>query len=151
MEIIDTGNHFYWSINLNDWKKVYDYGSVAVLENSKYRDRARLEDAEGYVIGRADIAKYSDSEVIINYSAPRDANLILSDTYTPGWKAELNSKEAAVEKYMGVFRQVSVPKGEGTVRFHYEPSMFNLGLTISALSFGAWILLVLFSVIFPKK
>jgi len=150
MEIIPTGDNYYYTIDQTDWKKTYDFGSVAILENTQYRERARLENIKGNVIGQINIIKYTPNEVIIDYSAPENAQLILADTLTSGWKAELNSKQITIDKYMDIFRAVKVSKGEGTVRFYYHPTMFYLGLTISEVSFAVWILILFLTTVLKK-
>ena len=151
MEIIKTGNNLYWNIDLEDWNGVYDYGSIVVLQNTKYRDRARLEDSNGNVVGQIKIVKYTPNEVVINYSTPKNARLILVDTLTPDWKAELNSKKVTVNKYMDTFRTIDVSEGMGTVRFYYHPTSFYIGLTISAIASGVWLLILILTIVFRKK
>ncbi len=141
MEISPTGTNLFYKIDTKDWLKVYEHGSVVILENKRYMDRIRLENNIGTVIGSAKIVKFSPSEVIINFSAPEDSKLIFTNTYTPDWKAQLNSKESRIEKYLDIFMQINVPKGEGTVRFYYYPQTFNLGIMVSEISFSMWIIL----------
>jgi len=123
----------------SEWRKVYEYGSVYVLENPKYKDRVRIENNLGEIVGSAQIVKYSPNEVLVNYTATENANLVLMDTYTHDWKAQINSTDVDINKYFEIFRTVEIPSGSGTVRFYYQPQAFKLGLIISLISLGIWI------------
>ncbi|BCX14762.1 MAG: hypothetical protein KatS3mg088_445 [Patescibacteria group bacterium] len=136
------GKHTYWAINLRDWQKVYEYGSVYILENTKYKERVRIESDKGEIVGEAKIVKYSPNEVFIEFSTPEKGNLILTDTYTNDWKAQLNNKDVPIKKYLEVFRSVEVPEGKGIIRFYYYPKMFQLGKKISGISFVIWFLIL---------
>ena len=47
--------------------------------------------------------------------------LVLSDTYAPGWGAELDGRPARIFPADVAFRLVSVPAGEHEVAFRYDP------------------------------
>ena len=57
--------------------------------------------------------------------------LVLSDTYYPGWEADLDGKPVEILRANGVMRAVAVPTGTHTVRFRYEPRSLQLGAAVS--------------------
>lgn len=91
---------------------------------------------EGRAGGRMDcrgdaatrIRAYEPQEVRIDVDSPCPGLLVLTDTYYPGWKAEVNGAGAAVYPTDVLFRGVDVPAGRSTVVFRYRPTNFRLGL-----------------------
>ena len=80
------------------------------------------------------IEKYSGSEVIIKTKNAQPAYLVLTDTYFPGWLAQIDGQDAALFRADGNFRAVVVPSGEHTVRFKYSPVAFRVGSVLSLLA-----------------
>jgi uncharacterized membrane protein YfhO len=136
VEISNQGKNLYWRINTKDWQKVHEFGSVVGLENTKYKDWVRMEDKNNNIVEYAEIVKYTPEEIIINYSTPADLKLILTDTLTDDWKAELNLYNIHIDKYWEIFKQVNIPEGQGSVRFYYHPRSFYLVKYVSGISFG---------------
>ena len=66
--------------------------------------------------------------------AERAGLLVLSDTYFPGWKAEVDGQETDVEPVDYALRGVPVGPGEHTVVMRYAPLSWTLGWVISALA-----------------
>ncbi len=54
--------------------------------------------------------------------------LFLSETYYPGWKAELDGKPARIFRADHAFRAVFLPSGNHAVKFIYAPVSFRIGL-----------------------
>ena len=71
--------------------------------------------------------------------------LVLSDTYYPGWKADLDGKPVQIFRANGVMRAVAVPAGPHTIRFEYAPRSFQLGAAISLSSLVGVLAVVLFA------
>jgi uncharacterized membrane protein YfhO len=57
--------------------------------------------------------------------------LVLTDTYFPGWQAEVDGKPADIHRVDYLFRGVRVPPGAANVTFSYQPTSYRLGLVIS--------------------
>ncbi len=85
----------------------------------------------------ADITDYSPHRVTVRAEVSRPSWLVLTDAYFPGWRATVNGREARIVPANYAFRAVSVPAGESTVTFAYEPSSYRLGLFLTFLSIGA--------------
>ncbi|MBN1529350.1 MAG: YfhO family protein [Thermoleophilaceae bacterium] len=77
--------------------------------------------------GEARIQRYDDDEVTVATSSSRPGLMVLTDAWYPGWKAEVDGRDAEVRRVDYVLRGVSVPAGEHTVVLRYEPSSWRLG------------------------
>jgi Bacterial membrane protein YfhO len=77
----------------------------------------------------------SETEVSVTVQANEPGQLVLLDTYYPGWKAEVDGEETEIRPANAVFRAVDVPAGRHEVRFSYHPSSVYAGgvITIVAL------------------
>lgn len=70
-----------------------------------------------------------------NVSAP--ALLVVSDTYYPGWKAQVNYAPAPVIKANLWMRAVPVPQGSSFINLSYHPFSFRVGTFLSLVGFAA--------------
>lgn len=143
--IYHNGDHFSYKINPQDWTKVFEHGSVAILQNSNYLPRSFILSQDNTPLKQgAKITKYSPNQVVINYHTDYDSSLILLDTWYPGWQATVNNTRTNIEKYNRVFRSVKIPRGSGTVVFNYYPKSFYLGLSISIFSFFIYLITIIY-------
>ena len=58
--------------------------------------------------------------------------LVLSESYHPGWSAQVDGAACAVVRVYGDFLGCRVGAGEHRVRFRFEPKSFRDGLRASA-------------------
>ena len=72
-------------------------------------------------LGTATVVLDRDQEVIVRTISDRDAILILSDTYFPGWQAEVDGVETTIFPANLNQRAVIVPQGNHSIRFVYQP------------------------------
>ncbi|HSV94394.1 MAG TPA: YfhO family protein [Spirochaetia bacterium] len=121
----DVINH---SINLKEWKKVFETEGTAVLENTLYQPRVRFLNSK---TGEVKITSYLANTVKISYFDGAGKTLLLADSWYPGWKAFENKKEVAIEKCEGIFRCIKLTDHTGEVVFDYQPESFWLGIKIS--------------------
>jgi hypothetical protein len=86
--------------------------------------------------GIARIVSYESNAVTIETDNPQAALLVLSDAFYPGWKVWIDGQESKVYRVNYVFRAVSVPAGQHTVSFSYQPLSFQIGAwtSLSALA-----------------
>jgi hypothetical protein len=87
--------------------------------------------------GRASVTKEGPTEVVVRFSAERPAWLVLTDTFDPGWKAELDGTAVAIHRANGMFRSLVVPAGTHEVRFVYRPTSVLAGMSLSVLGLVA--------------
>jgi uncharacterized membrane protein YfhO len=69
--------------------------------------------------------------VSITARASRPAELVLSDTYYPGWKVTVNGRPARINPVDYALRGVAVPAGNDRIVFTYDPASFRVGWMIS--------------------
>ncbi len=92
------------------------------------------------IVADAEVIPSADpNEVQIHVSTDAQAWLVLSDVWYPGWRAFVDDGKVEIYRADYLFRAVSVPGGEHTVRFEYSPSSFWVGLGLSAI---AWLALI---------
>jgi hypothetical protein len=90
--------------------------------------------------GTATITHYGAEQVTITARATRRAELVLSDTYYPGWQATVNGRPEPIARVDYLLRGVSVPAGTDRIVFTYDPASFRHGWMVSA---GSAVVLVL--------
>jgi hypothetical protein len=66
--------------------------------------------------------------------------LFMADTYYPGWNAWIDGQKVPVMHAYYLFRAISMPAGDHSVVFAYQPILFYLGAIVSAVS---WLGLIL--------
>ncbi len=81
--------------------------------------------------GSAKITSYQAEKVTIVADASRASELVLSDSWYPGWQVTVNGKPQSIERVDYLLRGVSVPAGRDVVVFTYEPASFRLGWIVS--------------------
>jgi uncharacterized membrane protein YfhO len=57
--------------------------------------------------------------------------VILSESYFPGWKVFLDGKLISTEIFEGNFLAASIPEGPHRIQFRYRPTSFKIGEAIS--------------------
>jgi uncharacterized membrane protein YfhO len=72
--------------------------------------------------------------VTLRAAATRPGVLVLSDVDYPGWKAEVDGRDAPVERVDYLLRGVRLEPGAHTVEFTYDPLSWKLGLGVSLLA-----------------
>jgi hypothetical protein len=71
--------------------------------------------------GTATIARYANTEVIVEVDAPAGGFLVLNDVWHPWWRAEIDEKPAPILKANVLFRAVALEPGRHRVRFTFRP------------------------------
>jgi hypothetical protein len=87
-------------------------------------------------------------QVRVEVDAPDSGVLVLADTDYPGWRAELDGRQVALERHEGLLRAVRVPAGHHAVLFVYDPISVRAGYLITLTSLAA---LVLFCVLVARR
>lgn len=73
------------------------------------------------------ITGYKANTVGIMINTDKDALLVLTDIYYPGWKAYVDGTEGKIYRVNGLVRGVFVKAGSHTVEFRYMPPGFIAG------------------------
>ncbi len=120
-----------------------DLGNTIVLEE----DIGQGNRADQIFNSEATIVDYQPERVTIKAKTSARGWLFLSDTYYPGWKAFVDGKESKIYRADYTFRAVSVPAGEHSVAFVYQPDSLRWGIMITGVAF----LLYLGTMVFLRK
>ena len=86
----------------------------------------------------AQILEYTSNRVKVKVKTDVAGFLVLTDTYYPGWQADIDGQPAQVYPANYALRAVPVPAGEHIVTFEYRPWTLKLGAALT----GACFLLV---------
>ncbi len=101
------------------------------------RDHLIVEDPahplpeDAIVSGTARIVLDLPERMVVETQSSAPAYLVVSDTFDPGWSAQVNGRPAAIYPAYVAFRAVFLPPGNHTVVFTYRPAGFMLGLGLS--------------------
>ena len=95
-------------------------------------DPSRPMDGTRDAIGTARVVREVPDRVEISAEADRDAYLLLSDTYDPGWSATVDGIPAPIRPANVAFRAVFLTKGTHKVVFTYRPVGLMAGLAATA-------------------
>ncbi len=141
-KISPDGDHLNPNINLKDWKKVYEYGSVVVLENQKIKPRIEIKNQNNQ--GLIENINYSANKISFKANTIEENSiLILRDTWYPGWHAFINNTEVPINKYLNTYRQINIPKGESSIKFIYQPKSFIYGFYIFGSTLIIWLVFII--------
>lgn len=107
----------------------FNYSSTVLLEKEPGIQKSNNTQATG----SAEITLYRPKEVVVETKSTAPAVLFLADTYYPGWQATVDDKNTEILIANNTFRALSVPAGNHTVRFAYNPSYWKTGTKITLL------------------
>jgi hypothetical protein len=62
--------------------------------------------------------------------------VILTDTWSPGWRATVDGKRTKIERAYGMVRGVVLDPGNHTIEMHYRPLSVYIGAALSLLACG---------------
>lgn len=98
-----------------------------------------------FIENRNDYIKYTSS-------SKTNGIAVFSEVYYPyGWKATIDGKEVPIAKVNYALRALSVPAGEHTIEFRFEPSSFIIGDRISLIVGIISILILLYGIYYFWK
>jgi len=125
--------------------KDFDFRTRAILEKG-ISDPPAFSGASPSA-AQARIVTYEPERVVVETDSPAAGILVLTDTYAPGWQAQVSGQPTEVYIADYAFRAVRVPAGQHRVEFVYEPVSFAVGsaVSIAALSCcGLWAAVILY-------
>jgi hypothetical protein len=84
------------------------------------------------------IVSYEPEQVQLDVHADGEGWLVLTDTFYPGWVAEVDGQAAPMQRADLYFRAVALGPGEHRVVFRYRPAGTYAGLAVGALAWLLW-------------
>jgi hypothetical protein len=83
-------------------------------------------------IGSAHVVSSTTNSIEVSATLQRDGFLVLSETFYPGWRADIDGRPVPIMRADGVLRAVYVPQGTHRVRFTFCPTSLMIGAVTSA-------------------
>jgi hypothetical protein len=84
--------------------------------------------------GSARIVDYEPERVVVDATARRPSELVLTDLHYPGWKVTLDGKPADLHRVDYLLRGTTLPAGRHRVEFSYAPSSWRVGWIVTLLA-----------------
>jgi hypothetical protein len=84
--------------------------------------------------GSARIVDYQPERVVVDATARRPSELVLTDLHYPGWKVTLDGKPADLHRVDYLLRGTTLPAGRHRVEFSYAPSSWRVGWIVTLLA-----------------
>lgn len=98
------------------------------------------------------IEKYGQDKVTIEYEAPSDGLLVLTDIFYPNWRVSVNGEERKILRAAKLFRSVPIKQGRNKIIFAYDPEKFvRLGVIALGLALVILICVVVKPYVVPEK
>jgi hypothetical protein len=122
-----------------------DQAALNLLQDPDFDLAQELVLAEGKSLAsqtgnsKVDLITYEPERVQLEVSVDAPAYLFLTDTFYPGWKAEVNGQAAPILRADLYFRAVALDAGQHRIVFRYRPISVYLGLGLSLLSWLGWL------------
>lgn len=108
------------------------FGDYLVYKNTAFWPRAYYQTDLQKLEGEASIITYTPNRIRVDTSGHNTSRLVLSEVWSPGWKAYLNGKEAVkVQEKPNILRLVDIKPDTRFVDFKYEPDSFKIGRAIT--------------------
>lgn len=84
---------------------------------------------------------YATDEVVLQVASEKPGILVMSDLYTPDWRARIDGREVKLYRANYAYRAVSVPAGRHTVVFRYSPRSYKIGSAMTI--FGIFVVMII--------
>ena len=109
------------------------------------RERPAIEGLErgwpGKSLRPVTVVEHRPEFLEIEVAAEERGLLVLSDTWSAGWRAWVDGTERRVHRVGGYFRGVVLQEGDALVTFRYQPWSWRVGVLLSLMGLAllsAW-------------
>jgi hypothetical protein len=120
----------------------FDPSSEVLIEGEPDPTDPAGDETDLPIRGGVTFVSYEPQRVHLDVRAPRACWLFLSDTWYPGWKAEIDGRPTRIRAADVSGRALVVPAGEHQVVFSYRPPYVLRGWLVAAaaaLAAGSWL------------
>ena len=128
-------SYFEHMVQSKRFSLAFDAGPVKVFENNSVLPRAWIAASCDSVIafssGYINYLVYDGNEVDVQVVMNEAGFLVLSDNYTPYWKAYVDGSEKKIHQAFGTLRAVELSAGTHEVKFVYRSWPFAVGWRVS--------------------
>ncbi len=94
---------------------------------------------------KVEFTYYGLDRTVLSIDTQRDGYLVVSDLYTPDWKAKMDGNATPVVDADYAYRAVYLTAGDHSVEFYYQPVSYSVGRVMSLV--GVSVLVVLGGVV----
>lgn len=105
---------------------------TAFIESNIWSDKTSTQELTASV----NVQSEKDQQLVLTTQSNKEALLIISDLYFPGWKVEINGKPSEYYPVNLIQRAVIIPKGRNSVTMWYAPKSYAYGKLISGISYA---------------
>ncbi|HAN77833.1 MAG TPA: hypothetical protein DCQ31_08710 [Bacteroidales bacterium] len=128
---------------------LYDFNALqtAIVEEADCKEYAlpAIQPLDsGDIISQIKLAQYKPNHLVYQVNTKRDEFAVFSEIYYPyGWNAYINGELKPHIRVNYVLRGMTLPKGVYALEFKFEPKSYQLGQTVSMVSSGLIVLILL--------
>jgi hypothetical protein len=90
--------------------------------------------------GEVRFESYAPKRIVLRARAEQPAVLLLNDKYDPNWRVLVDGQPAPLLRANFIMRAVTMPAGEHTVEFRFEPTVTYLYVSLAAIALGVLLL-----------
>lgn len=76
----------------------------------------------------------TDTSERVQVDSPQGGQLLIKETWYPGWNAVVDGRVVTIDQVQGLFRGINVPPGRHVVETNYGPRLLYVGMVISGLA-----------------
>ncbi len=141
-----------WDVETDDQKTLAKLIDEDFIGNKKIIVKNNI-DQMGVNLGNdssVSFVRYNGSDDLMKVKTDHDGFLFISDSWYPGFKAEVDGLDVPVLQANYAFRAIPVKNGTHVVRIYYQPDSFEMGKMLS-LGSGAILIFILIASHFWSK
>ncbi len=112
------------------WDTARSYSAVAETTADKL---AGIQHQPGVSPGNVEVLEYTSGHIRLRVNADRQALLVVSESWYPGWRAALDGQTVEILRTNYLSQGVVVPQGSHTIEMSYQSGALNLGAVLSLL------------------
>lgn len=112
----------------------FDPLAVALIDRDSLADDDVQSLRPGLIQHEIEHIEYKPNRMELTVVSERAGLLVVSDTFYPGWIAEVNGDRSPILQVNGGFRGVQIPSGRSTIHMVYRPRSLHIGSAISLVS-----------------
>ena len=113
----------------------FDPRREVALETSNFKLNS-LSNSNAPALQAATFKRYDETHLEMTIIAPAAGQLVLMDTFYPGWRARVDGRETPIAPANFVGRAIEVEVGTHKVEMWFEPQSVRLGVFISLVALG---------------
>jgi len=115
---------------------------TTAIADKKFADDLKCAPADS-INGSVKITSYAPNHLTYSVENDKDAVLVFSEVYYPGWTATIDGNEVPVSRVNYILRAIVMPKGKHNVELMFYPKSVDTTETIAYVGYGILLLILL--------